>query len=82
MEVSIINNKNVNTTIVKVHKKRGRKPKGGKIIKKINDLKVTHIEPNIILHLKCKDTDLHSLNNNFLNKLNYRFIGENKPRQL
>ena len=43
------------TAPIKVPKKRGRKPKGGKIIveettNKINDV----IKPNIILHLKCK----------------------------
>ncbi len=40
-------------------KKRGRKPKGGKIIQ--NDLPLTSevkIEPNIILHLKCSISDI------------------------
>lgn len=40
-------------------KKRGRKPKGGKIIQ--NDLPLTSevkIEPNIILHLKCSINDI------------------------
>ena len=44
----------------KVHKKRGRKPKGGKIIKKINE-KINADElkkPNIILQLKCSSKDL------------------------
>ena len=41
-------------------KKRGRKPKGGKIIKKTPNLNNTVInkQPNIILHLKCKSTDV------------------------
>lgn len=47
--------------VVHVPKKRGRKPKGGKIVKKDN---VISIEENvvenqvIILHLKCKTSDL------------------------
>jgi hypothetical protein len=42
-------------------KKRGRKPKGGKIIEQIipiNNIKET--KPNVILHLKCSLKDLHS----------------------
>ena len=44
-------------------KKRGRKPKGGKIIQQIvptNNTKET--KPNIILHLKCSLKDLNSTN--------------------
>ena len=46
---------------IKIHKKRGRKPKGGKIIldSMIEETTVVH-EPNIILHLKCKMSDLNS----------------------
>ena len=45
-------------------KKRGRKPKGGKIV----DIGAAQIEkeiikPNVILHLKCSTTDLHSNGN-------------------
>ena len=42
-----------------IAKKRGRKPKGGKIIQQsinMNNLKET--KPNIILHLKCSSKDL------------------------
>jgi len=44
---------------VKTPKKRGRKPKGGKIIDNLmyEETNVIH-EPNIILHLKCKYSDL------------------------
>lgn len=43
----------------KIPKKRGRKPKGGKIITTVNTNNFVHIpEPNIILHLKCKKEDL------------------------
>ena len=44
---------------VKAPKKRGRKPKGGKIIDNpmYEETNIIH-EPNIILHLKCKFSDL------------------------
>ena len=43
----------------KVPKKRGRKPKGGKIITAITPTEnVVVPEPNIILHLKCGMSDL------------------------
>ena len=50
----------------KVHKKRGRKPKGGKIIKKINKkINTDDIEkPNIILQLKCSTKDLQTQDKN------------------
>lgn len=72
-----------------VAKKRGRKPKGGKIIQQIiplNNNKET--KPNIILHLKCSIKDLDSTNlfgsnldsYSFSNQNNlvYDNIGENK----
>ena len=45
-------------------KKRGRKPKGGKIIKKTPNLNNTVInkQPNIILHLKCSSKELEHIN--------------------
>jgi hypothetical protein len=50
-------------------KKRGRKPKGGKIIQQIiPSLDVKETTPNIILHLKCSLKDLN--NNLFTNNLN------------
>ena len=51
---------------IKIPKKRGRKPKGGKII--INSISeetsVIH-EPNIILHLKCKMADVNKSSLNY-----------------
>ena len=45
----------------KVPKKRGRKPKGGRIITKIeNHSSVIVPEPNIVLHLKCNINDLQN----------------------
>jgi hypothetical protein len=45
-------------------KKRGRKPKGGKIVE-LSEPKPEpeNIKPNIILHLKCSTSDLDSLGN-------------------
>ena len=44
---------------VVVPKKRGRKPKGGKIIDVgVEETKKEVFKPNIILHLKCSTTDL------------------------
>ncbi len=50
----------------KIHKKRGRKPKGGKIIKSINEkINIKEIKkPNIILQLKCSSKDLQSQSKN------------------
>lgn len=59
----------------KMAKKRGRKPKGGKIVQQLHDLSPPPDErQNIILHLKCSMKDLqpchdkiHSYNNHDLN---------------
>lgn len=59
---------------VKIPKKRGRKPKGGKIItnKNIVNNNLSINKPNIILHLKCKTSDLE--HNNMLTDLSYKPI--------
>ena len=56
----------------KIPKKRGRKPKGGKIVKNlINEtLLVEKPKQNIILHLKCSSSELLN-NNKFLSDLSY-----------
>ena len=61
-----------------VAKKRGRKPKGGKIIQQIVPLNNnTETKPNIILHLKCSLKDLNS-NNLFGSSLEgYSFSNQN-----
>lgn len=71
----------------KVAKKRGRKPKGGKIIQQVvNNEPQKEEKPNIILHLKCsmKDLQTNSKDNNFMesynflggkNDLNYELLG-------
>jgi hypothetical protein len=54
----------------KFPKKRGRKPKGGKIILQNFSLEQNKIpEPNIIVHLKCGETDL--IQNSFISSVNY-----------
>ena len=64
------------TDDVTVLKKRGRKPKGGKIIQQIdsNVLKKED-KPNVILHLKCsmKDLQINTPNNTFIES--YNFLG-------
>ena len=47
--------------VVVVHKKRGRKPRGGKIIQEtlVHNNNVPEL-PNIILHLKCVTSDLNA----------------------
>jgi hypothetical protein len=53
-------------------KKRGRKPKGGKlIVKNENASNDTPIVANVILHLKCSLKDLENGNNNFKEPLEY-----------
>jgi hypothetical protein len=48
------------TSEPKIPKKRGRKPKGGKIIPNIFLMEPAKIpEPNIIMHLKCGEADLN-----------------------
>ena len=50
-------------------KKRGRKPKGGKIIGKTEKKNnASNVVSNIILHLKCKSSDLK---NDFTNEIKY-----------
>tara|TARA_B100000902_G_scaffold286250_1_gene272348 strand:+ start:276 stop:1241 length:966 start_codon:yes stop_codon:yes gene_type:complete len=54
----------------KTPKKRGRKPKGGKIIQVTSPQEGVKVpEPNIILHLKCSISDLG--NNNFISSIKY-----------
>jgi hypothetical protein len=77
------------TKVEGVVKKRGRKPKGGKIVQQIshlNDFKET--KPNVILHLKCSIKDLQdnlfeSHLNGFdifakKNELSYEIISKNE----
>ena len=59
-------------TTENIPKKRGRKPKGGKIIVETKEKKENLVlEPNIILHLKCSLKDLDNCYNNLENDINY-----------
>lgn len=52
-------------------KKRGRKPKGGKLITKQNDIAIAPTTvSNIILHLKCSMSDLFEHNKTITNMVN------------
>ena len=64
---NIINISEINTDICKniIHKKRGRKPKGGKIIEQKKIIIELNQKPNIILHLNCKLRDI------IIGELNY-----------
>ena len=56
-------NPNENAIIKPAAKKRGRKPKGGKIIQQVVPIvSVKEEKPNVILHLKCSMRDLQSQN--------------------
>ena len=64
--VFLSENLNNNINEVKIVKKRGRKPKGGKIIQQMVQLNNDkEVKPNVILHLKCCLKDLQS--NTFVN---------------
>ena len=51
------------TSVTTAHKKRGRKPKGGKVIQQlVHEAVSLNDAPNIILHLKCSVSDIPMLN--------------------
>jgi hypothetical protein len=61
---------------ISVLKKRGRKPKGGKIIQQFtSNIPQKEDKPNVILHLKCsmKDLQINTPNNTFIES--YTFSG-------
>jgi hypothetical protein len=59
--ISSLPHEDENTKSTVVFKKRGRKPKGGKIIQQNTCLnEMSEIRPNIILHLKCCLKDLQT----------------------
>lgn len=71
MKIKLIESENI------VHKKRGRKPKGGKIIQDqpISNNKVTD-KHNVILHLKCSMSDI-KLDNNDTYAYDYNYDSNN-----
>lgn len=58
--------------VPKIGKKRGRKPKGGKIISntKLNVEKISTVRPNVILHLKCNNGENNNDNDIFTTDYN------------
>jgi len=80
--VNVITDPEINTVVEeKIPKKRGRKPKGGKVVNNVqNDNIISNIIPNIILHLRCSRQDIDNCNENnqidtyqFNNTKNYDF---------
>lgn len=81
---------NDNNDVKPLAKKRGRKPKGGKIIQQIMPLNnIKESKPNVILHLKCSIKDLQTPNffsssiegftfNDSAHHLSYDIINENE----
>lgn len=67
-DLNEVDESNINTTITSekpAPKKRGRKPKGGKIIQQVTPTNIdTDIKQNVILHLKCCMKDLNESQNN------------------
>jgi hypothetical protein len=64
-----------------VPKKRGRKPKGGKIVQQITPASnIKEDKPNVILHLKCSMKDL--VNNNTANSSVESFNFSSKKNEL
>jgi len=54
------------SSMTQAHKKRGRKPKGGKVIQQlVHEAVSMNDTPNIILHLKCSVSDIPCLNSAF-----------------
>ena len=58
------NDPTITSTYDKIPKKRGRKPKGGKIISNTSpNVVIATPKPNVILHLRCRKKDLNSNSN-------------------
>ena len=71
---NVISNFSSNDEEKPIIKKRGRKPKGGKIIQQVvSNEPLQEDKPNIILHLKCsmKDLLIPNQNNSFVESYNF-----------
>lgn len=67
-----------NNEEVKVPKKRGRKPKGGKIVSKnINLAEDVNLFSNVIVHLKCVRSNINNNDCDFLSSMQYNPLMEN-----
>ena len=70
----LIDNELTKPEEISVLKKRGRKPKGGKIITQFSStIPQKEDKPNVILHLKCsmKDLQINTPNNTFMESYNF-----------
>ena len=64
IEINTTNQTNNDYQNLPVVKKRGRKPKGGKIVtKEKRNIDTTNMIPNVILHLKCFLNEINKNNN-------------------
>jgi len=71
-------NENENESDKPVAKKRGRKPKGGKIIQQVVPItNAIETKPNVILHLKCSLKDLLTFSGNDNTIQSYNFQSSN-----
>lgn len=71
-------NANENESDKPVAKKRGRKPKGGKIIQQVVPItNAIETKPNVILHLKCSLKDLLTFSGNDNTIQSYNFQSSN-----
>ena len=88
-------NDNTELCVKPALKKRGRKPKGGKIIQQVTSLESNKQDkPNVILHLKCSTKDLNFATSehntsivesyipNQSNDLSFDFISHNEDNDL
>jgi hypothetical protein len=73
-QIVIVSNSSSNDEEKPIIKKRGRKPKGGKIVQQVvPNEPVQEDKPNIILHLKCsmKDLLIPNQNTSFIESYNF-----------
>ena len=72
-----IETKENNIVLEKIPKKRGRKPKGGKVVSSIDNIKPDIVSvQNIILHLKCNKSEL--TNNEIFHEVDTYQFNNNK----
>ena len=74
-ESNIVYTSSVNTEEnEKIPKKRGRKPKGGKVISQLTNTEISiDTKTNVILHLKCGKSDINCTETNNLDSFNFNY---------
>jgi len=63
-------------------KKRGRKPKGGKIVEPVIFQMNKEVKSNVMLHLKCRIADLYNNPLEDTNIQGYNLIDQNEPQPI